>query len=310
MSRSLARLNSSTRSIPSIPSGSVLAPPRTSLVLRRCLHASIRSRPEVRRRGSNDDQTSYIITRHNHSTTAVSVPSVLDSDAEEPESTLSPEDEQVLDSRFSRHLNQQFAPLKFPPDLAKRILTHGSHNKSLQDGHNARLGFVGRRVLHAYLLMFLHSSPASDSTHDYELIASRALNTYGLGQYVAPKWHLGRILRWHPTIKPGTFKYDPKNMGKTSADDVDPELAVALRSHPQVIKSVGLYKVMGEAVQAIVGGAYHQFGGSVTHRLFHTRILPHLLISGPLGLHDAYHADAYNKGKSLAARGLVRRTGP
>jgi hypothetical protein len=44
-----------------------------------------------------------------------------------------------------------------------------------------------------------------------------------------------------------------------SRDDVDPELEVALRSHPQVVKSVGLYKVMGEGVQAIVGGAYHQF---------------------------------------------------
>ena len=116
--------------------------------------------------------------------------------------------------------------------------------------------------------MFLHSSPASDPTHDYELIASRALNTYGLGQYVAPKWHLGRILRWHPTINPATFKYDPQKKGRTSADDVDPELVIALRSHPQVIKSIGLYKVMGEAVQAIVGGAYHQFVSVIYHKCF------------------------------------------
>jgi hypothetical protein len=40
---------------------------------------------------------------------------------------------------------------------------------------------------------------------------------------------------------------------------MDPELVVALRAHPQVVRSVGLYKVMGEAVQAVVGGAYHQF---------------------------------------------------
>jgi hypothetical protein len=63
------------------------------------------------------------------------------------------------------------------------------------------------------------------------------------------------VLRWQPTISPRTkFNYDAK-----SREDVDPELLLALRAHPQVIKSVGLYKVMGEAVQAIVGGAYHQF---------------------------------------------------
>jgi len=88
-------------------------------------------------------------------------------------------------------------------------------------------------------------------------------------------------------------------------DGIDPELAMLLRTHPQVVRSVGLYKVMGEAVQAVVGGVYHQFGASVTHRLFHTRILPHLLLRGPLGLPEAYHADAYNKGKRLGKRGLV-----
>lgn len=46
-------------------------------------------------------------------------------------------------SRFSRHLNEQFAPLNFPSELARRILTHGSHAKAPMDGHNARLAFVG-----------------------------------------------------------------------------------------------------------------------------------------------------------------------
>ena len=40
---------------------------------------------------------------------------------------------------------------------------------------------------------------------------------------------------------------------------MDPELAMALRAHPQIVRGVGLYKVMGEAVQAVVGGVYHQF---------------------------------------------------
>lgn len=51
--------------------------------------------------------------------------------------------EQESDSRFSRHLNEQFPPLNFPPDLARRILTHGSHTKARADGHNARLSFIG-----------------------------------------------------------------------------------------------------------------------------------------------------------------------
>lgn len=54
-------------------------------------------------------------------------------------------DEDVLDSRFSRHLNEQFPPLQFPPELARRVLTHASYVKARTDGHNARLGFLGAR---------------------------------------------------------------------------------------------------------------------------------------------------------------------
>jgi hypothetical protein len=51
--------------------------------------------------------------------------------------------EEVLDSRFARHLNEQFYPLQFPPELARRILTHGSHQRAAINGHNARLSFIG-----------------------------------------------------------------------------------------------------------------------------------------------------------------------
>ena len=118
---------------------------------------------------------------------------------------------------------------------------------------------IGRRILRAYLTIFLHSSPASKPVHDYDFIADRTLNTYGLGQYVAPQWKLGRVLRWQPILNPRTkLNYDFKK-GNRDGTDVDPELAAALRAHPHVVRSVGLYKVMGEAVQAIVGGTYHQF---------------------------------------------------
>lgn len=43
---------------------------------------------------------------------------------------------------FQEHLNQIFFPLQFPTELAKRILTHGSHSASI-GGHNAGLSFIG-----------------------------------------------------------------------------------------------------------------------------------------------------------------------
>ena len=43
---------------------------------------------------------------------------------------------------FQEHLNQIFSPLQFPKELAKRILTHSSHNAAA-GGHNAGLSFIG-----------------------------------------------------------------------------------------------------------------------------------------------------------------------
>jgi hypothetical protein len=124
MSRSLARLNSSTRSIQLVPSGSVLAPPRTA--------------PGLPRRRRSDGRTVSTITHT----------------AAQQDDHASETDE-VLDSRFARHLNEQFSPLKFPPELARRILTHGSHRKAPIDGHNARLGFIGTCN---YITEIIHSS--------------------------------------------------------------------------------------------------------------------------------------------------------
>ena len=46
------------------------------------------------------------------------------------------------DTRFSVHLNSIFQSLDFPPELARRILTHGSHKDAIH-GHNGRLAFIG-----------------------------------------------------------------------------------------------------------------------------------------------------------------------
>lgn len=103
---------------------------------------------------------------------------------------------------------------------------------------------TGRRVLKTYLLLYIHSSPALLPTHDYDLILERALNTYVLGQHVAPKWGLGRVLKWAPV------NISPKL--ESVAEDYS-------RMDPKLSHSVGLYKVMGTSVEAVVGGVFHQY---------------------------------------------------
>ena len=46
------------------------------------------------------------------------------------------------DARLAAHLSSVFRSLEFPPELARRILTHGSHKAAIH-GHNGRLGFIG-----------------------------------------------------------------------------------------------------------------------------------------------------------------------
>lgn len=147
------------------------------------------------------------------------------------------------------HLNSLFAPLKFPAELADRMLTHGSHS-SAKVRHNARLSFMGasalsvfssspnaycsagRRVMQFYLLALLDSSPSLRADHEFDHLSEHTLNTYILGEHVAAAWRLGDVLKWSPPSK-------------------------TLSGHTP--KNVGLYKVLGGAVEAIVGGVNHQF---------------------------------------------------
>ncbi|KAF5383241.1 hypothetical protein D9615_004866 [Tricholomella constricta] len=156
--------------------------------------------------------------------------------------------------RFAEHLNALFPTLQFPPELAKRILTHASHPAAMY-GHNAALSFTGRRVLESYLLLMLSSSSALQPSHDMDTIVARTLNSYTLGETVGSKWGLGRA-------------------------DLDQR---------ELLRTVGLYKIQGDAVGAIMGGIFYQFGGSVAHRVFHTRVLPQLL---GRGLPNAFGKDA------------------
>jgi hypothetical protein len=55
------------------------------------------------------------------------------------------------DVRFAKHLNDLFEPLCFPPELARRLLTHGSHKEAAR-GHNARFSFIGELTIFFRLL--------------------------------------------------------------------------------------------------------------------------------------------------------------
>ncbi|KII84584.1 hypothetical protein PLICRDRAFT_146714 [Plicaturopsis crispa FD-325 SS-3] len=282
MSRSLRTLDSSIRALRS--SSSHGAPTRTTPVSRRYINSSLRSRPTEKRPASIPISASGA-TRLSHSGAALETPP---HQALEPRSADTRPSRKPADStRYAEHLNGILAPLTFSPEMARRVLTHGSHPNAI-DGHNGRFSFIGRRILEAYLLLFLHS--AQPEGHDYAAIASSTLNTYTLGENVAPLWNLGRALRWVPTV---SQKFTPtgRHAGPAAVDAGEG----VTRWGPEILKSVGMYKVHGEAVQAVVGAVYHQYGGSVANRLFHTRILPNILLPGrPQGLHDAFHADALN----------------
>lgn len=148
------------------------------------------------------------------------------------------------------------------------MTTHVSWERGVH-GHNGRLGFVGRRVLHTYLLLFLHectlpprshtpsrSAPIPPSsrlrpsslstgglvkplTESYDDISEKLLNTYMLGEHVGAAWELERIMRWTPAVA-----------------ELD---VLEAKSPDMVLRSSGLYKVRGATVEGVVGGIFHQF---------------------------------------------------
>ncbi|KAJ8589481.1 hypothetical protein M405DRAFT_738496, partial [Rhizopogon salebrosus TDB-379] len=133
-----------------------------------------------------------------------------------------------------------------------------------------------------FYLLFLNSVARNQVDQYTVCLWIYSLNTYLLGEYISPRWSLGRTLRWILTV--------------TQHSRADAELETfALAGNHSIVKSVGLYEVMDDAVHAVVGSAYHQFvRGSVTQ--FHTRILPHvLLVPGKakgLGVPAEFHRKA------------------
>lgn len=166
------------------------------------------------------------------------------------------------------YLYKIFPPLEFPLDVAQRMTTHVSWERGVK-GHNGRLGFVGRRVLHTYLLLFLHectlappsynpprNAPISPSsrlrpssfhaggpvkplTESYDDISEKLLNTYILGEHVGAAWELERVMRWTPAVA-----------------ELD---TLEAQSPDTALRSSGLYKIRGATVEGVMGGIFHQF---------------------------------------------------
>ncbi|KAF8327259.1 ribonuclease-III-like-domain-containing protein [Cantharellus anzutake] len=185
------------------------------------------------------------------------------------------------------YLESQFPPLQFPPDLAKRVLTHSSYRKGAQTyGHNTRLAFMGRRVMDAYFLMSLQASlpesvagPSFDGGNaateevpytNFQELTENVLDTHTLGRHVGNEWGIGKVMRW------------------TSAKN-------HLASNPGAVHA-GRIKVQGTAVEATVGGIFHQFGGVAAYVAFHTRVLPNLVPVLPASLHERVEDVCYQLG--------------
>ncbi|PFH49369.1 hypothetical protein AMATHDRAFT_63325 [Amanita thiersii Skay4041] len=282
MSRQWCNLGATLRSIQRLPKGAGLAPPRTAIGARRYTSSVLKTRLGAETRENSHRQP---IRRHENLADDVDdfdSPGMasLSSGANSTTSGQGTPDgvsnvtrtQHSSDTSFVEHLNGLFPPLQFPPELARRILTHGSHPAAVH-GHNAGLRFMGRRVIESYLLLFLNSSSALKPTHDLDVIVSRTLNTYLLGEHVGSSWGLGRALRWTPTLPAQQLK--------------------AMRDPQKLLRGVGLYKVQGDTVTAVLGGIYYHFGALAAQRVFHTRILPKLLLGRkPEGLPEVFHKDA------------------
>jgi len=61
--------------------------------------------------------------------------------------TENPVYRKISDSRREEYFTRLFSPLKFPPELLQRIMTHSSHRQAAVIGHSTGLSFLGASSL-------------------------------------------------------------------------------------------------------------------------------------------------------------------
>ncbi|SGZ08488.1 BQ5605_C030g10797 [Microbotryum silenes-dioicae] len=169
-----------------------------------------------------------------------------------------------LDAQLAR-IGTLLSPLNLAspldPLLLQRALTHksGQHKPSShsslsasQIGHGEKLAFLGRRVLRMHYTLHLasHLDPRSEVMHDglRQSAIDIRFDTKQLGATIGKGWGLQSVLRWREVRGP---KGDP----------------------------TGLYKARGQAVEALIGAVYTQFGIQATKKMFALMVWPGLGMS-------------------------------
>jgi hypothetical protein len=102
---------------------------------------------------------------------------------------------------------------------------------------------------------------------------ARTIHTHLLGERVAPKWRLERIIRWAPTVAADRLiRHAVRTHRGLNYIDGRTEVEGESATVPEeegwvdvrklgggIVKSVGMHKVHGDIVQGIMGGIFHQF---------------------------------------------------
>ncbi|SCV72339.1 BQ2448_3876 [Microbotryum intermedium] len=163
------------------------------------------------------------------------------------------------------HIGTLLNPLNLPspldPLLVQRALTHksgqrkpspNSNSTTSQTGHGEKLAFLGRRVLRMHYTLHLATQldARSQVLHDglRQSVIDTRFDTKQLGATVGKGWGLETVLRWREVRGP---KGDP----------------------------TGLYKARGQAVEALIGAVYTQFGIQATKKMFELMVWPGLGMS-------------------------------
>lgn len=176
-------------------------------------------------------------------------------------------------AKVTSHLNALLDGLQPPlsPELATRMVTHkgaiSPNADAARSQHNAKLSFLGRRILRLYLSIFYHAhaslleqardqrhanpnfpTPSSSTLASLKLCEAaleEALDSRALGRYVGSRWELEDNMVWR---------------AMTGRDG----------------RPTGLTKISGQAVEAIIGGVFRQYGAATALQVFNSRILPFL----------------------------------